>query len=125
MLNPWHDRLPQYVAAIRGGEINADPQWRTQAGAVVILDADRAPGVSALLRGLDPAIAIAERLHIGWCSVRNMGHGGAIGFIAELGAKRGMALIVDRCIDTNYGISRSDRACARFESFGNRVSNSL
>ena len=89
-------RLPRYVDAIRGGEINADPQWTTRtAGAVVVIDADRAvAGPPALLRGLDRAIATAERLHIGWCSVRNMGHGGAIGFVAELGARRDMAVIV-------------------------------
>jgi len=87
-------RLPQYVAALRTGEINAAPQWSTWGdGAVAILDADRAPGVSAMLHGIDTAMDIAERLHIGWCSIRNMGHGGAIGYIAELGARRGMAII--------------------------------
>ncbi len=87
-------RLPQYVAALRSGVVNTNPQWSTRGdGAVAILDADRAPGVSAMLRGVDAAIDIAKRLHIGWCSIRNMGHGGAIGYIAELGARRGMAVI--------------------------------
>ena len=87
-------RLPQYVTGLRSGEINTDPQWATLGeGAVAIVDADRAPGVSAMLRGVDAAIEIAERLHIGWCSIRNMGHGGALGYIAEFGARHGMAVV--------------------------------
>ena len=43
-------RLPQYVTGLRSGEINTDPQWATLGeGAVAIVDADRAPGVSAML----------------------------------------------------------------------------
>lgn len=86
-------RLPRYLELLRKGAINPSPRMRVErrAGAVAVLEADRAPGPVAMARAMDEAIARAREVHIGWCAARNIGHAGAIGYFALQAAEAGMA----------------------------------
>ena len=89
-------RIPRYVDLIARHAINPAPNMRIErrAGAVVVLEADRAPGAVAMTRAMDEAIACAREMHIGWCAARNITHAGAIGYFALQAAHAGMAGIV-------------------------------
>jgi ureidoglycolate dehydrogenase (NAD+) len=65
-----------------------------QSGAIVVLEADRAPGAVAMTRAMAEAIGRAREVHVGWCAARNITHSGAIGFFAQQAADAGMAGIV-------------------------------
>lgn len=65
-----------------------------RAGAIVVLEADRAPGGAAMTRAMDEAIAQARVTHIGWCAARNITHAGAVGYFALRAAEVGMVGIV-------------------------------
>src|ERR1700748_215023 len=51
-------RMPRYVELLAAGEINPTPNLRLlrSAGAIALLDADRAPGPVAMRRAMDEAI---------------------------------------------------------------------
>lgn len=89
-------RIPRYIDLLRKKVINAAPAIRVEkrAGAVAILDADRAPGAVAMARAMDEAIERARAVHVGWCAARNITHAGAIGYYALKAAEAGMAGIV-------------------------------
>ena len=78
---------------MRRKTINTAPNIRVEkrAGAISILEADRAPGVVAMARAMDEAIARAREVHVGWCAARNITHAGAIGYFARKAAEAGMA----------------------------------
>src|SRR4030088_2543809 len=65
-----------------------------RAGAIAVLDADRAPGVIGMTRAMEEAIGCAKAVHVGWCAARNVTHAGAIGYFALQAARQGMAGIV-------------------------------
>ncbi len=89
-------RIPRYLDLLRRKSINATPNMRIErkAGAIAVLDADRAPGAVAMTRAMSEAIARAREVHIGWCGARNITHSGAIGYFALQAAAAGMAGIV-------------------------------
>jgi ureidoglycolate dehydrogenase (NAD+) len=89
-------RIPRYLELLRRKAINAAPDMRIErrAGAIVVLEADRAPGAVAMSRAMKEAIACARNVHVGWCSARNITHAGAIGYFARQAAEAGMAGIV-------------------------------
>jgi ureidoglycolate dehydrogenase (NAD+) len=86
-------RIPRYLDLLRKKTINAAPDIRVvkRAGAISILDADRAPGVIGMARAMDEAIARAREVHVGWCAARSITHAGAIGYFALQAAEAGMA----------------------------------
>jgi ureidoglycolate dehydrogenase (NAD+) len=86
-------RLPRYLDLLSRKTINTSPNIRVEkrAGAVSIMDADRAPGVIAMARAMEEAIARAREVSIGWCAARNVTHTGAIGYFALMAAEAGMA----------------------------------
>lgn len=86
-------RIPRYLDLIKQKSINASADVRIvkRAGAVSILEADRAPGAVAMTRAMDEAIARAREVHVGWCAARNITHSGAIGYFALRAAEAGMA----------------------------------
>src|SRR3989304_2574267 len=61
-------RIPRYLDLLRRKSINAAPNMRIERkdGAVVVLDADRAPGAGAMTRALSEAIERARERPIGW-----------------------------------------------------------
>jgi ureidoglycolate dehydrogenase (NAD+) len=89
-------RIPRYLDLLRRKTINTAPNIRVEkrAGAISIMDADRAPGVIGMARAMEEAIARAREVHIGWCAARNVTHTGAIGYFALMAAEAGMAGIV-------------------------------
>lgn len=89
-------RIPRYVELLKKRSINPTPNMRIErrAGAIVVLEADRAPGGPAMIRAMDEAIARAREVHVGWCAARNITHAGAIGYYALRAAAAGMAGIV-------------------------------
>jgi ureidoglycolate dehydrogenase (NAD+) len=89
-------RIPRYLEWIASGEIRprAEMKLLKAAGAIALLDADRAPGPVAMRRAMEEAIAAAKRVHVGWCVVRGLTHAGAVGHFALRAAEQGMAGLV-------------------------------
>jgi ureidoglycolate dehydrogenase (NAD+) len=89
-------RIPRYVELLRTGEINATPNLRRlkSAGAIGLLDADRAPGPVAMHRAMEEAIEHAQAVHVGWCVARSITHAGAVGHFALKAAAAGMIGVV-------------------------------
>lgn len=89
-------RIPRYVAYMKNGNIHARPDMKVEkrSGAIAVIDSDWAPGPVALSAAMDEAIGRARECHLGWCIVRNITHGGAIGYFAMQAARQGFAGIV-------------------------------
>jgi len=89
-------RIPRYLEQMAGGFINPRPALRLlrAAGAIALLDADRAPGPVAMQRAMAEAIDRARAVHVGWCVARNITHAGAVGHFALQAAAEGMAGLV-------------------------------
>ncbi|MDB5616838.1 Ldh family oxidoreductase [Tardiphaga sp.] len=85
-------RIPRYIEMVKLGIINSDakPAFKTEMGAIAVLDADRAPGAVGMLLAAEKAIKLAGSHGIGWCSARNITHAGAIGYFAQKVAEAGM-----------------------------------
>jgi ureidoglycolate dehydrogenase (NAD+) len=89
-------RIPRYIAYMKNGNIHARPNMKVEkrSGAIAVIDSDWAPGPVALSSAMDEAIGRARECHMGWCIVRNITHGGAIGYFAMQAARAGFAGIV-------------------------------
>lgn len=89
-------RIPRYTAYMKNGNINAKPVIKVEkrSGAIAMIDSDWAPGPVALSAAMEEALGRARECHIGWCIVRNITHGGAIGYYAMQAAREGFAGIV-------------------------------
>jgi ureidoglycolate dehydrogenase (NAD+) len=89
-------RIPSYLDRLRDKVMNATPNMRVElrAGAIAVLEADRAPGAVAMAMAMAEAIARAREVHVGWCAARNITHSGAVGYFALQAANAGMAGIV-------------------------------
>jgi ureidoglycolate dehydrogenase (NAD+) len=89
-------RIPRYIELLKKGAINRAPAIRLErkAGAIAVLEADRAPGPVAMSRAMQEAIERAREVHVGWCAARNITHAGAVGYFALQAAEAGMAGIV-------------------------------
>lgn len=89
-------RVPSYVAAIRAGDINPNPDIRVvhAAGASSIVEADRAAGAVAMVFAMEQAVSLAREHAVGWALVRNTTHTGPMGYYARAAADAGMIGIV-------------------------------
>jgi ureidoglycolate dehydrogenase (NAD+) len=89
-------RIPGYLDRLKAKAINPTPDMRVEkrAGAITVLEADRAPGAVAMTRAMAEAIGRAREVHVGWCAARNITHAGAVGYFALQAAEAGMAGIV-------------------------------
>lgn len=89
-------RIPRYLEQMAAGHINPRPALRLlrAAGAIALLEADRAPGPVAMQRAMAEAIARARTVHVGWCVARDITHAGAVGHFALQAAAEGMAGLV-------------------------------
>ena len=89
-------RIPIYVDHLKAGIIEAQPDIKIDplTGAIARLDADLAPGPVALKIAMEKAIEKASEFNLGWCTVSNMTHAGAVGFFALQAAKVGLAGLV-------------------------------
>ena len=101
-------RIPRYIEMLGLGMVQANHAMKIahQFGAICVLDADMAPGATAMNRAVEEASAIAGKLGMGWCSVRKTSHAGAIGYFVEKLANRGfigMATTASKPLMTYYG----------------------
>jgi ureidoglycolate dehydrogenase (NAD+) len=89
-------RIPRYLELIGLGQLKARPnmQLLRGAGAIALLDADRAPGPVAMQRAMDEAISRARAVHVGWVVAKDITHAGAVGHFALRAAEQGMAGMV-------------------------------
>ena len=89
-------RIPGYIERLKTNAINPTPNMRVEkrAGAIALLEADRAPGAVAMAMAMAEAMACAREVHVGWCAARNITHAGAVGYFALQAANAGMAGIV-------------------------------
>lgn len=89
-------RIPRYVEMVTLGLVNptASPREVGGRGAVVIIDAGKAPGSVSMNAAAEAAIARAHAHGVGWAGVKGMSHAGAIGYFAEKVAKAGFVAMV-------------------------------
>lgn len=89
-------RIPRYLEMLQQGEVRADfaivPVHAF--GAILLLDADQAPGATAMNRAVREASALAGAFGLGWCAVRRTSHAGAAGYFARQLAQEGKIGIV-------------------------------
>ena len=88
-------RVPRYVNLIRAGDLNPRPAMttRNETAACVLLEADRAAGPVAMLRGTQLSIQKAREAGAGLCLVRGTTHTAALGYYTHTVAEAGMAAI--------------------------------
>jgi LDH2 family malate/lactate/ureidoglycolate dehydrogenase len=88
-------RIPRYVDLIETGDMNARPVMtiRTETPASVLIDADRAAGPVAMMRGTTAALRKARDAGVGLALVRATTHAAALGYYTLAAAREGMAAI--------------------------------
>lgn len=74
--------LVHYIHSLRAGRLNPDPNytWQQTSAATGTLDGDHAFGHAAAMTGMRHAIALAEESGVGFVSVRNSSHCGAMAY---------------------------------------------
>jgi len=101
-------RIPRYVEMLELGLLRADAEVTElhRFGAICVLEANKAPGATAMNRAVREASALAGQFGMGWCGVRNTSHAGAIGyFISQLTreGKVGIAMTASRPLMGYFG----------------------
>lgn len=88
-------RIPRYVELIETGDMNPKARIavRTETPASVLIDADRAAGPVAMMRGTDAALRKAREAGIGLALVRATTHTAALGYYTLAAANEGMAAV--------------------------------
>jgi LDH2 family malate/lactate/ureidoglycolate dehydrogenase len=86
-------RIPRYIELIEHGEMNARPAIRilTETPASVLIEADRAAGPVAMMRGAAEAMRKARDAGVGLALVRATTHTAALGYYTLAIARAGMA----------------------------------
>jgi ureidoglycolate dehydrogenase (NAD+) len=85
-------RIPSYIAWMARGlrTPNANIHVAAEKGSMAILEADRGPGLYIMRKAMDMAIERAREHALGWISVRQVTHTGAMGFYVRQAAEAGM-----------------------------------
>lgn len=85
-------RVPGYVAGMRHGLRRPDADIRVlfQKGALAIVEGDRGPGLYAMRKTMEEAIALARDHAIGWVTLRNGTHTGPLGFYVRQATEAGL-----------------------------------
>jgi LDH2 family malate/lactate/ureidoglycolate dehydrogenase len=86
-------RVPRYVDLIENGDMNPRPAMRirTETSASVLIEADRAAGPVAMMRGVSEALRKARDAGVGLALVRATTHTAALGYYTLAIAREGMA----------------------------------
>lgn len=94
-------RLPQYIQWVQDGLMNVCPHMQAEAlsGALLRLQADRAPGPLAMVDAVKRLVPMAKAEGIAAGVVSGMTHSGALGYYTCKAAGQGLA-----CIAVNAGI---------------------
>ena len=85
-------RALRYIELCEKGEANATPEIRIEQprAAVLMVDADRAPGPVALTAAMNAAIETARETGVAWAAVGGTTLTGAVGYYTSLAAEQGM-----------------------------------
>jgi LDH2 family malate/lactate/ureidoglycolate dehydrogenase len=88
-------RIPRYVDLVETGDMNPRPEiaLRTETPASVLIEADRAAGPVAMMRGTTEALRKARDAGVGLALVRATTHTAALGYYTLAAAREGMAAI--------------------------------
>ncbi|WP_420637837.1 Ldh family oxidoreductase [Candidatus Poriferisocius sp.] len=88
-------RLPRYVERIEAGEVDpsAAPTVTRHRAAVATVAGNRSQGQLALRTAADEAVAMAREAGVGWVSIRDASHAGAIGYFTHRIARERMAAL--------------------------------
>lgn len=101
-------RIPRYVEMLELGLLKAKFEMieSDRSGPISVLDADKAPGAVAMNLAVETASHMADTNGLGWCSVRNTSHAGAIGYFVQKLAhqgKIGIAMTASKPLMSYYG----------------------
>jgi L-2-hydroxycarboxylate dehydrogenase (NAD+) len=85
-------RLPRYLARLKVGGFNANPEIRIdrRKGAMALLDGDNAMGHLVMKRAAELAMDIASEHGVGWVGAHHSNHAGAAGVYAMMPLKKDM-----------------------------------
>lgn len=89
-------RIPRYIEMVEKGIIDPEATL-TEAeikGAVAAIDAQKLPGATAMIAAANQATDLATKFGVGWCSMKNITHAGAVGYYGLQCVKRGCIGIV-------------------------------
>ncbi len=105
-------RVEHYCSRIQAGGLNAKAQFSIEelSPSVSVLDSDDGMGHSALIAATDHAIALAKETGLGFVSVKNTSHCGALSYFMERATSQGMIGIgmtqTDTCVAPYGGAER-------------------
>lgn len=96
-------RIPWYVELVDKGQMKPRPdiQIQKETPAVLLIDADFAPGPVVTVLAMRRVMEKARQVGIGWALIRNTMHQGAMGYYALMAAQEGMAGIAFVCNPPN------------------------
>jgi ureidoglycolate dehydrogenase (NAD+) len=96
-------RISWYLELVDKGHMKPRPNIRVEkeTPAMLLLDADYAPGPVVTVPAMRRAIEKAKQVGIGWTLIRNTLHQGAMGYYSLMAAKEGMAGIAIVCNPPN------------------------
>ena len=88
-------RLPQYVQALRRGEVKAGalPTTLSERGGVALIDGDNGMGHLVMARAVDTAMRLARAHGVAWVGVRRSNHAGAGGVYVDALAREGFVAV--------------------------------
>jgi LDH2 family malate/lactate/ureidoglycolate dehydrogenase len=88
-------RISMYLRLIDDGDLNLRPaiKTRSETGAMVVVDADRAAGPVAMTMAMGSAVRKARDAGVGLALVRATTHTAALGYYTLMAAQEGMAAI--------------------------------
>lgn len=95
-------RVEHYCTRLAAGGLNKAPQFSIEqiSPSVAILDSDDGMGHSALISATEHAIKLAQQEGLGFVSVKNTSHCGALSYFAEMITNKGLVAIVMTQTDT-------------------------
>jgi ureidoglycolate dehydrogenase (NAD+) len=88
-------RMEYYCERIAKGGVTVNPQMNVEitGPCSAVLDGDNASGYVVAKRGMEEAIALAKENGVAVVTMRRMSHSGAIGYYAEMAAKKGLVAL--------------------------------
>ena len=86
-------RVAAYLDRVDGGGMNPTPNVRVEreTAATLLIEADLGFGPVVTVGAMERVMEKAKAQAIGWAEIRNITHQGAMGYYAEMAARRGMA----------------------------------
>lgn len=105
-------RVEHYCKRLNAGGLNADAKFSIEqiSPSVAVLDSDDGMGHSALIAATNHGINLARETGLGFVSVKNTSHCGALSYFMEQATSQGMIAIAmtqtDTCVAPHGGAQR-------------------